>query len=279
MERLDSDCKILVPEYKYDINKDERFLIPFVQGTQIGFANKEGKIIIPPKFQFVLDDFDYESSLVRVGETYAVAYERKTVPPATYIRKRYGILKSDGDFLIPMEYEGIIINYNRIILHSLDKGYAVFDEKGENIVPFGKFAYIDGFEYGYARIRLNTESKNNTLNWGIIDEYGDIVLEPKYKYIHNFYGTSQKYANVEDNDGNKYEFNFYERELESEGSYEYEEQKWQKELEDYDSLQEYMYNQTYDEYGGSYAQDVMGYSDQEIGDAFDGDPDAYWNID
>lgn len=36
---------------------------------------------------------------------------------------------------------------------------------------------------------------------------------------------------------------------------------------------------TYDRYGGSYAQDVMGYSDDDIETIFDGDPDAYWNID
>ena len=36
---------------------------------------------------------------------------------------------------------------------------------------------------------------------------------------------------------------------------------------------------TYDRYGGSYAQDVMGYSDDDIDTIFDGDPDAYWNID
>ena len=35
----------------------------------------------------------------------------------------------------------------------------------------------------------------------------------------------------------------------------------------------------YEEYTGTYAQDVMGYSDEDINDAFDGDPDAYWNID
>lgn len=38
-------------------------------------------------------------------------------------------------------------------------------------------------------------------------------------------------------------------------------------------------SRSFGEYSGSYAQDVMGYSDQEINDAFDGDPDAYWNID
>lgn len=36
---------------------------------------------------------------------------------------------------------------------------------------------------------------------------------------------------------------------------------------------------TYDRYNGSYAQDEMGYSDDEIDEIFDGDPLAYWNID
>lgn len=36
---------------------------------------------------------------------------------------------------------------------------------------------------------------------------------------------------------------------------------------------------TYDRYGGSYAQDEMGYSDDDIDTIFDGDPNAYWNID
>ena len=38
-------------------------------------------------------------------------------------------------------------------------------------------------------------------------------------------------------------------------------------------------NPTYDRYNGSYAQDEMGYSDDDIDTIFDGDPDAYWNID
>ena len=35
----------------------------------------------------------------------------------------------------------------------------------------------------------------------------------------------------------------------------------------------------YGRYAGSYAQDEMGYSDDDIDTIFDGDPDAYWNID
>lgn len=37
--------------------------------------------------------------------------------------------------------------------------------------------------------------------------------------------------------------------------------------------------QTYERYNGSYAQDVAGYSDDDIDTVFDGDPLAYWNID
>lgn len=39
------------------------------------------------------------------------------------------------------------------------------------------------------------------------------------------------------------------------------------------------YGSHYGEFAGSYAQDVMGFSDDVINDVFDGDPDAYWNID
>jgi hypothetical protein len=35
----------------------------------------------------------------------------------------------------------------------------------------------------------------------------------------------------------------------------------------------------YGKYRGSYAQDVEGWSDEDIDTVFDGDPDAYWNID
>ena len=45
--------------------------------------------------------------------------------------------------------------------------------------------------------------------------------------------------------------------------------------------EEYYYEEerTYENYNGSYAQDVEGWSDQDIDDVFDGDSDAYWNTD
>lgn len=47
----------------------------------------------------------------------------------------------------------------------------------------------------------------------------------------------------------------------------------------YDDECNYDDERTYENYNGSYAQDVEGWSDQDIDDVLDGDPDAYWNID
>nr|WP_297654907.1 phosphoribosyltransferase [uncultured Prevotella sp.] len=49
--------------------------------------------------------------------------------------------------------------------------------------------------------------------------------------------------------------------------------------DDFNPAECYEEEQTYDCYNGSYAQDVEGWSDQDIDEVFDGDPDAYWNID
>lgn len=49
--------------------------------------------------------------------------------------------------------------------------------------------------------------------------------------------------------------------------------------EDYEDYSHDQDEPTYDRYNGSYAQDEMGYSDDDIDTIFDGDPNAYWNID
>ena len=39
------------------------------------------------------------------------------------------------------------------------------------------------------------------------------------------------------------------------------------------------YGYEHDDFEGTYAHDVAGYDEETIYDAFDGEPDAYWNID
>ena len=51
----------------------------------------------------------------------------------------------------------------------------------------------------------------------------------------------------------------------------------ERDISGYDDSDDY--GSHYGEFAGSYAQDVMDYSDDVINDAFDGNPEAYWNID
>lgn len=51
------------------------------------------------------------------------------------------------------------------------------------------------------------------------------------------------------------------------------------ENEECDYEEPYCERDTYNNYNGSWAQDVEGYSDDDIDTIFDGDPSAYWNID
>lgn len=283
MEKIDYNSQVLVSASNYDLKQDKRFLVPFLNGTKIGFVNAEGEMVIKPQFTYVLDNFYHEKSLVRVGEVYAKAYSRKTSDPAVYLYKRFGLLKSDGSFLLPMEYDSITMPKfsDAITIHSLSKGYAVIDDTGNFIITFGVYNYIDGFDRGYARIKINniTNGLNNSdSGWGIIRDTGEIVLKPVYNSIWNFYDKALYYTKVITADNTHFEFHFNDGSLHESGYQAKIDAEIKKGLDDYRSLQEYR-ESTYYDYNGSYAQDVMGYSDQSINDAFDGDPEAYWNID
>lgn len=54
---------------------------------------------------------------------------------------------------------------------------------------------------------------------------------------------------------------------------------WEDEHEEKNRNREQEEPVTYERYTGSYAQDEMGFSDDEIDTVFDGEPLAYWNID
>ena len=123
--------------------------------------------------------------------------------------------------------------------------------------PIGKLLVDEGFEKikcqkGYFVAKLKSQ-------WGIVDKEGEIVLSFEYDDIKD---VTNKQARVLKN-GIEKDVVFVKR-------------------KDY-PMSNHRGNgwesPTYERYAGSYAQDEMGYSDDDIDTIFDGDPDAYWNID
>lgn len=210
-----------------------------------------------------------------------------------------------------MNYKSYKEYGNVIVAQGLDYLWGVLDHEGNEIVPFGKYGWIDGFDQGLARVRTQGNSGRvaNTVaiidlesdkakvvegrenledfikldrakhpetyaKWGIINERGEEVLPVEYDDVWNFFGKGRFSTKVVKN-GETHEVFFHDLnpELPVKGVKSYDRSKEY----DYDSYEDY--GSHYGEYTGSYAQDVMGYSDDVINDAFDGDPDAYWNID
>ena len=167
------------------------------------------------------------------------------------------------------------------VVERRDGAYAVLDKNDNEIVPFGKYAWIDGFDHGLARVRIGYSANTITVltidgpinawhKWGIINKQGEEVLPVIYDNIWNFKGKNRLSTYVESKERGGEEVFFHD--LDDSIPY----PKWK-----YNSRRAYNddYGTRYGEYEGSYAQDIMGYSDDVINDAFEGDPDAYWNID
>ncbi len=186
------------------------------------------------------------------------------------------------------------------VIQNSDRQWGVTDLEGNIIVPFGKYGWIDGFESGLARVcdhgamyyhknimgildlendtviegaaitaeydRIRKENPDYYSKWGIINDSGEEVLPVEYDDIWKFYGKNRYSTNVvKGGVASKVYLRTLSSNLPMSNSC----------LLD----NEEVCRKSYGEYAGSYAQDVMGYSDDDINDAFDGDPDAYWNID
>lgn len=280
MDKLNNDAKILLPASEHCFEKDRRHLIPFLQGSQIGFVNKEKEVVIPPKFDIVLDDFESKYSQIRVGKYVPVTITDEKGHVSTYIHKHYGLLDCEGNLIISIEYESIakphFASDDAYTVRSLKKGYAVLGNSGEERVPFGRYDFIDGFEEGFARVKIGSSGSlcREGDKWGLIDESGKEILPVEYSRIDKFYLKDVRYTIVEKDDLIQ-EFHLMEGELTYDGAYEDELRKLQQEDEDYRALCEYRDSQDY--YDDSDMRDSWdAMTDGMYGDmpdGFDGDYD------
>lgn len=202
------------------------------------------------------------------------------------------------------------------VVRSEDYTWGVLDSDGNEIVPFGKYAWIDVFDQGLARVRTQGETtdfeniiaiigEDNKWNddkasiikikeaekaqfperfskWGIINVYGEEVLPAEYDSIWKFAGK-QRFSTKVIKEGEELDIYFCDLnpELPDRRSSRITQRGYRR--DDYDEYDDYNEYDDYDgyesEYSGTYAHDVEHLSDDFIDDVLDGDPDAYWNID
>jgi hypothetical protein len=264
---FEEPTKIVVNIKDYNQSQDIRLLIPFIaRNNKIGLLNHNGNVVLKPHYDIILDDCYSEDDIIRVGTISPYGYLQKNGEISVYKQYKYKAINSKGGFITNGEFLwiGISSDNKHITVQDLKKNYAVFDCSGNEIVPFGKYSWIDCFDQGLSRVIVHKDQKKS---WGIINTKGEEVLPPEYDNIWSFFGKNRDSTKVIKN-GNT--TNIYFKELNPELHI----QRKHKFVHSHDR-----YGTHYGEYEGSYAQEIMGYSDDVINDAFEGDPDAYWNID
>ncbi len=119
-----------------------------------------------------------------------------------------GLLNSKGQTIVEPEYHDIIISDDNklITLRNLQDEYSVINREGVEIVPPGKYSYIDGFWKGICRVNCtNHPSPTNPLeqfvrHWGIINQERGVILPVEYDRIWNFYGKDRIDTQISKND-------------------------------------------------------------------------------
>ena len=259
--------KILVPATKYDITSDGRLLIPFTEGPKIGFMDRNRNVVVKPEYSMYYGDCYSEDDFIRVAKLNTYGYPRANGDVATYHNYIEGLINSKGELVLPLEFMSIKLalgNNAVITVRALNGKHGVITLEGEEIVPFDKYQWIDSYELGLARV-IGLSGK-----WGIINETGEEVIPLEYSRISKFV-----------NEGTYLEKDGGCRRLDLSAlnpaltKCRIDSSTMNNSRQDLD----YVPNMRYGEYTGSYAQDYMDYDDDYINDAFDGDPDAYWNID
>lgn len=269
--------KVIVSASSYDVESDSRLLIPFTSFDKIGFMNKQGKVIVEPRYTMYYGECYSSKDLIKVSINEPYGFIKNNGELDSRIRTLYGLINYKGDIVLDTIYRKLELPIecrNIATVQNKDCEYGVIDLDGNVIVPFGKYDYIYSFDKGFARVISNKYDYTNLIRirkYGLIDEQGKEVLPVEYDDIWKSEGKSYNSIRVF-RDGIRIDIPFSKLQVENNDSYS-PESEWNVFSFKDD------YGTHYGEYAGSYAQDVMGYSDDVIGDAFDGEPDAYWNID
>ena len=176
---------------------------------------------------------------------------------------KWGIVDAANNIISDLIYTGYVKHLRSPLIYKTsaeifldNNGYVLVSlSNGAQLTSHYEYIHFDGWHY-----KVQNKGK-----YGVYDKDGLCIIPCEYDYIGPLIGNIY----VRKNGTEGYIVN---------GTFIQNEQNGEKK-----SAKGTVYTPkdraTYNNYHGSYAQDEMGYSDDDIDSIFDGDPNAYWNID
>lgn len=136
-----------------------------------GFINKQGKIVIPPKYDSPAFFLNGLASVAYNGKSGFINKKGEVVVPLLYegfahfsdgmaavtLNDKYGFVNTKGTLVIPAKYSNVYSFYNGMAIIRISGKYGCINKKGETVIPFiydemysgeGNFAVVkDGKGY------------------------------------------------------------------------------------------------------------------------------------
>ena len=176
---------------------------------------------------------------------------------------KWGIVDGENNVISDFIYTGYVKHMRSPLIYKTsaeifldDDGYVLVSlSNGVQLTSYYECIHFDGWHY----------KVQNRGKYGVYDKDGQCVIPCEYDYIGPLIGNIL----VRKNGMEGHIVN---------GTFVQSEQNGEKKNAT-GTVYTPKNKATYNNYHGSFAQDEMGYSDDDIDTIFDGDPSAYWNID
>lgn len=138
-----------------------------------GYADSQGNVVVPCKYETA---FPFEDGVGKVGKG-----------------GKYGFVNAEGRVVLPLKYEEIVPWRGSIYRVKSGKKYGLVSNTGATVLDV-KYSYVS-MPNCYGRAWIGKGGKIANVNkvacltkakYGIINERGVIVVEPKYKGLYEF---------------------------------------------------------------------------------------------
>jgi len=172
----------------YPTNDD--MLLPFYQNGKFGYINREGKVIIKPKYE-AFKDLQLGVQVMDGKKKTDGMFSSRTpiVPNFNIVRNKehWGVVDNNEKAIIPFKYDSVAF-YNGVILvlKSGDKN-DVYDITGSLLLEkiSGK-ELIDFMQKPKGPSPYNLTPQRKDGKFGYIDKDGNVVIEHKFAIAHPF---------------------------------------------------------------------------------------------
>lgn len=133
------------------------------EGRKVGFINRAGKVVIPPKFETAED---FSEGLARI-----------------YVGSEAGFIDRTGKFVIPPIYATATNFENGRSLVSKEGKYSLIDKQGKTIAEI-PYRVLGDFHAGLATVQrprsTGADGKTVASAYGYINREGKMVIEPQF---------------------------------------------------------------------------------------------------